>query len=119
VSALVRFFNVYAVDSDGVALSGELYELPPEQHNALLAQEPPELYEDAVLLEDGSSAATLTSRGSAAGRGINERPCNGCRKLRFGRPRTCRAVASIHCPQPYQPLQRGTKMEGSGDERSR
>ncbi|HVR47957.1 MAG TPA: gamma-glutamylcyclotransferase [Candidatus Binatia bacterium] len=50
---------VYAVSSDGVAVLGELYGLPADQHRALLAQEPPNLYEDDVVLEDGSHARAM------------------------------------------------------------
>jgi gamma-glutamylaminecyclotransferase len=50
---------VYGVERDGVAVTGELYELTVAQHATLLAQEPPGLYEDDVLLEDGSTARAM------------------------------------------------------------
>lgn len=50
---------VYAVSGEGVAVLGELYELSPDRHRALLAQEPPDLYEDDVILEDGSHARAM------------------------------------------------------------
>ncbi len=50
---------VYAVDSGGIAIAGELYELTTEQHAALLRSEPPHLYEDAITLEDGSHARAM------------------------------------------------------------
>ena len=55
---------VYEVINDGVAVLGELYELSRDQHRALLAQEPPNLYEGDIVLEDGSRArAMLFPRG--------------------------------------------------------
>jgi gamma-glutamylaminecyclotransferase len=50
---------VYRVSTGGVSLGGELYELSPALHDALLAQEPPGLYEDDVILEDGSIARAM------------------------------------------------------------
>ena len=62
--------GVYRVDDGGVSLAGELYDFTPAQHAALLAQEPPGLYEDDVILEDGSSArAMLFSRALIEERG--------------------------------------------------
>lgn len=51
--------GIYEVGERGVALAGELYELTPEQHAALLAGEPPDMYEHTVQLEDGSSAQAM------------------------------------------------------------
>jgi hypothetical protein len=50
---------VYLVKRDGVSVAGELYELTAAQHERLLAQEPPGLYEDDVILEDGSTARAM------------------------------------------------------------
>jgi gamma-glutamylaminecyclotransferase len=50
---------VYLVANDGVSIAGELYELTPTQHEALLDQEPPGLYEDDVVLDDGSHARAM------------------------------------------------------------
>lgn len=50
---------VYRVDTDGVSIDGELYELTAEQHSALLLAEPPDLYEDTVVLDDGSFAQAM------------------------------------------------------------
>jgi gamma-glutamylaminecyclotransferase len=50
---------VYLVERDGVSVAGELYELTAEQHERLLAQEPPGLYEDDVVFEDGSTARAM------------------------------------------------------------
>lgn len=51
--------GVYYVDHGGISVAGELYELTPEQHDALLAAEPPDLYEATVILSDGSSASAM------------------------------------------------------------
>lgn len=50
---------VYEVSSGGVAIQGELYELLPDQHGRLVAQERPDLYETDVVLEDGSHARAM------------------------------------------------------------
>lgn len=54
-----RHPGIYRVSAGGVAILGELYELTGEQHEALLAQEPPGLYEEDVALEDGSFARAM------------------------------------------------------------
>lgn len=51
--------GVYHVALGGVSIAGEIYELTPEQHRALLAGEPPGLYEGTVTLEDGSRANAM------------------------------------------------------------
>jgi gamma-glutamylcyclotransferase (GGCT)/AIG2-like uncharacterized protein YtfP len=51
--------GVYAVESEGVSISGELYELTGEQHRRLIAAEPADLYEAAVVLADGSEASAM------------------------------------------------------------
>ena len=58
-SADGRHPAIYQVPSGGVSLLGELYELTSEEHEALLAQEPPGLYEEQVSLEDGSFARAM------------------------------------------------------------
>jgi gamma-glutamylcyclotransferase (GGCT)/AIG2-like uncharacterized protein YtfP len=50
---------IYAVTHSGVSITGELYELTAEQHEALLAREAPDLYEDSVVLDDGSLARAM------------------------------------------------------------
>lgn len=50
---------VYLVERDGESVAGELYELTAARHERLLAQEPPGLYEDDVILEDGSTARAM------------------------------------------------------------
>lgn len=42
-----------------VSLRGELYELTAAQHEALLSQEPPGLYEGDIILQDGSKARAM------------------------------------------------------------
>lgn len=54
-----RHPGIYRVPSGGVSILGELYELTTAQHEALLAQEPPGLYEEQVSLEDGSFARAM------------------------------------------------------------
>lgn len=47
--------GVYAVDSGGVALAGEIYEFTDQQYRTLLESEPPDLYEAPIELEDGTT----------------------------------------------------------------
>ena len=54
-----RHPGIYEVPSGGISIAGELYEFTDEQHAALLASEPPDLYEAPVLLEDGSSVPAM------------------------------------------------------------
>lgn len=51
--------GIYEVDKDGVAILGELYELTAEEHAKLLLGEPPGMYQQRVLLEDGSHADAM------------------------------------------------------------
>lgn len=51
--------GIYEVESGGVSIAGELYELSGEQHRALLASEPPDLYEAPIVLDDGSTAPAM------------------------------------------------------------
>jgi len=51
--------GIYAVESGGIAIAGEVYEMSDEQHAHLLATEPPDLYEAAIELEDGSSVPAM------------------------------------------------------------
>lgn len=51
--------GVYQVETGGVAIAGELYEFTEEQHEHLLATEPPDLYEAQIELEDGSFANAM------------------------------------------------------------
>lgn len=45
--------GMYRVEQGGVAIEGELYELPPEVWQRVQAGEPPNLYKGPVELEDG------------------------------------------------------------------
>jgi gamma-glutamylaminecyclotransferase len=51
--------GIYEVGDGGVAIAGEVYELTDEQHRALLASEPPNLYEAPIQLEDGSAVNAM------------------------------------------------------------
>ncbi len=51
--------GIYEVAEGGVAIAGEIYEMSEEQHAALLASEPPDLYEAPIQLEDGTSVAAM------------------------------------------------------------
>jgi len=51
--------GIYEVDSGGISIAGELYEFTPEQHEHLLASEPPDLYEAPIELDDGSSVSAM------------------------------------------------------------
>jgi gamma-glutamylaminecyclotransferase len=51
--------GIYEVADGGISIAGELYDLTPEQHRALIESEPPDLYEAPILLEDGSSANAM------------------------------------------------------------
>lgn len=51
--------GIYAVSSGGVAIVGELYDLTPEQYHHLLETEPPDLYEDQIVLDDGSTVSAM------------------------------------------------------------
>lgn len=65
--------GVYEVEIGGVSIAGELYEFTPEQHRHLLETEPPDLYEDDVKLDDGSTArAMLYPRALIAERGYED-----------------------------------------------
>ena len=51
--------GIYEAGEGGVAIAGEVYELTEEQHRALLASEPPNLYEAPIQLDDGSTATAM------------------------------------------------------------
>jgi gamma-glutamylaminecyclotransferase len=58
-SVLDRHPGIYEVAEVGVSIAGELYELTEHQHRDLLASEPPDLYEGAIVLSDGSTASAM------------------------------------------------------------
>jgi hypothetical protein len=51
--------GIYEVGIGGVSIAGELYEFTSEQHDSLLASEPPDLYEGSIVLDDGSSVSAM------------------------------------------------------------
>jgi gamma-glutamylcyclotransferase (GGCT)/AIG2-like uncharacterized protein YtfP len=51
--------GIYEVAEGGISIAGELYEFTPEQHAHLMANEPPDLYEADILLDDGSKASAM------------------------------------------------------------
>ena len=51
--------GIYAVESGGIAIAGEVYEMSDEQHAHLLATEPPDLYEAPIEQEDGSHVPAM------------------------------------------------------------
>jgi gamma-glutamylcyclotransferase (GGCT)/AIG2-like uncharacterized protein YtfP len=51
--------GIYEVAEGGVSIAGEIYEMSDEQHAALLASEPPDLYEAPIQLEDGTSVPAM------------------------------------------------------------
>ncbi len=51
--------GIYAVESDGISIPGELYELTPDQYDHLVATEPPHMYPAEVELATGGSAIAM------------------------------------------------------------
>lgn len=51
--------GIYRVESGGISIPGELYELTDEEYRALLAGEPPDMYEEAIELDDGSHVSAM------------------------------------------------------------
>ena len=51
--------GIYEIGEGGISIAGEVYELSDEQHRALLASEPPNLYEAPIQLEDGTSVSAM------------------------------------------------------------
>ena len=54
-----RHPGIYEAGEAGIAIPGEVYELTDEQHRALLASEPPNLYEAPVKFDDGTSVNAM------------------------------------------------------------
>ena len=48
--------GIYAVETDGIAIPGELYVMTPEQFTYLKENEPPHMYPEEVKLADGGAA---------------------------------------------------------------
>ena len=51
--------GIYAVDSGGISIPGELYELTAEQYDYLVSTEPPNMYPADVSLEGGGRAIAM------------------------------------------------------------
>ncbi|MGD1909180.1 MAG: gamma-glutamylcyclotransferase [Leptolyngbyaceae cyanobacterium] len=51
--------GIYAVDSNGISIPGELYQLTLEQYEHLVATEPPDMYPAEVALDNGETAIAM------------------------------------------------------------
>ena len=51
--------GIYEVSEGGVSIAGELYDFTPEQHAHLMANEPSDLYEADIVLDDGTTASAM------------------------------------------------------------
>lgn len=51
--------GIYEVESGGISIPGEVYELTEEQYQSLMAGEPPDLYEGTVVLEEGENISAM------------------------------------------------------------
>ena len=51
--------GIYAVDENGISIPGEIYELTAEQYEYLVSTEPPDMYPEAVDLENGETAIAM------------------------------------------------------------
>lgn len=51
--------GIYEVESGGIPIPGELYELSDEQYRHLLAGEPPDMYEAQIELDDGTTVSAM------------------------------------------------------------
>ena len=50
---------IYATDTNGISIPGEIYEMTQEQYEYLLANEPPHMYPDTVNLTGGETAIAM------------------------------------------------------------
>jgi gamma-glutamylcyclotransferase (GGCT)/AIG2-like uncharacterized protein YtfP len=50
---------IYQVETGGISIPGEIYEMTTEQFDYLAANEPPHMYPTEVLLEDGDRATAF------------------------------------------------------------
>ncbi|MEM9272404.1 MAG: gamma-glutamylcyclotransferase [Cyanobacteria bacterium P01_F01_bin.143] len=50
---------IYEVESNGISIPGEIYEMTEEQYEYLLANEPPHMYPETVNLEGGEKAIAM------------------------------------------------------------
>lgn len=51
--------GIYAVESGGISIPGELYELTADQYDYLVSTEPPDMYPAEVTLADGGHAIAM------------------------------------------------------------
>lgn len=51
--------GIYRVDSGGISIPGELYQLSAEQYDHLVSTEPPDMYPAEVTLEGGETAIAI------------------------------------------------------------
>ena len=51
--------GIYSVESGGISIPGELYELTAEQYDYLVSTEPPHMYPAEVTLEGGGVAIAM------------------------------------------------------------
>jgi gamma-glutamylcyclotransferase (GGCT)/AIG2-like uncharacterized protein YtfP len=51
--------GIYEVETGGIAIAGEVYEMSDEQHAHLISTEPPDLYEAPIELEDGTHVSAM------------------------------------------------------------
>lgn len=51
--------GIYEVETNGISIPGEVYELTQAQYDHLMSNEPPGLYEGKVILEDGESISAM------------------------------------------------------------
>lgn len=51
--------GIYQVETDGISIPGEVYELSQAQYEHLLANEPPDMYEAKVTLTDGEVLSAM------------------------------------------------------------
>ncbi|MEL6401584.1 MAG: gamma-glutamylcyclotransferase [Cyanobacteria bacterium J06626_4] len=51
--------GIYAVETGGIAIPGELYSLTPAQYEHLVSTEPPHMYPAEVTLETGETAIAM------------------------------------------------------------
>lgn len=54
-----RHPGIYEVADRGISIPGEIYEMTSEQYNHLMSNEPPNLYEGKVILEDGEAISAM------------------------------------------------------------
>lgn len=51
--------GIYEVETGGISIPGEIYELSDEQYEYLLSTEPPHMYPATVMLENGEEAIAM------------------------------------------------------------